>query len=339
MATGLQRIRAALADERLDHVPICPILHIMGAHMLGQPIGRYATDAAFMAECVLHAYRTFHYDGLQLSLGVATEAEAMGCKTFQPEDGLPIVIWPVLQEPADLAHLRLPDVRRDGRLPLFAEAISLLRDEVGSEAWIVAMIRGPLLMASQLRGVENILIDTIDRLAWVQDLLELTTAVGIRFGRLLIEAGAHAIAIGEATCSPDFISPAFYRQNVCPHHQKLVAGLHEAGCEATVMHICGQAQPIVADVTGTGSDVMDIDYQVDPVEALASAGTRMTVRGNIDPVNVLLFGTPQAVEQHVDAIMSRLGGRGRFILGSGCDVPPDTPVANIEALVRAGRRY
>jgi uroporphyrinogen-III decarboxylase len=49
---------------------------------------------------------------------------------------------------------------------------------------------------------------------------------------------------------------------VCPHHQKLVAGLHEAGCEATVMHICGQAQPIVADVAGTGCDVMDVDCRV-----------------------------------------------------------------------------
>jgi uroporphyrinogen decarboxylase len=65
----------------------------------------------------------------------------------------------------------------------------------------------------------------------------------------------------------------------------------------------------------------------------------MTMRGNIDPVNVLLFGTPEDVEQHVDAIMSKLAGRGRFILGSGCDVPSDTPTANIEALVRAGRRY
>lgn len=337
--TGLERVRAALAAKSSDHVPICPILHIMGARLLGRPISHYATDAGFMAECVLHAYRLFGYDGLQLSLGVATEAEAMGSQTEQPEDGLPVVVSPFLKQPRDLAKLRFPDVERAGRLPLFAEAVSRVSAAIGDEAWVVAMVRGPLLMASQLRGVESMLIDLLERPQWAQELFAFTTEVGIAFGRLLIEAGAHAIAIGEATCSPDFISPNIYRHQVRRHHRRLVEGLHEAGCETTIMHICGQTRAIISDVASTNTDVMDIDHQVNPAEAWELAGAHMSVRGNIDPVNVLLFGTPEMVEQHVQEVMREMAGRGRFILGSGCDVPPDTPPANIEALVRAGRRF
>ena len=84
---------------------------------------------------------------------------------------------------------------------------------------------------------------------------------------------------------------------------------------------------------------MDIDWQVDPVRALELAGPHMALRGNIDPVSVLLDGTPELVEQRVEELLTRVAGRGRLLLSSGCDVPPNTPPDNIRALVRAGRRF
>ncbi|NLD44719.1 MAG: methyltransferase/corrinoid binding protein, partial [Chloroflexi bacterium] len=108
------------------------------------------------------------------------------------------------------------------------------------------------------------------------------------------------------------------------------------GAEAVVMHICGRALPLVPDVAALGCDVMDIDAPVDPAAALAASG-RMALRGNIDPAGVLLYGTPELVEEKVRAALAAAGRQGRFILSSGCDVPPDTPPENIAALVRAAR--
>jgi len=339
MTTGLDRVRAVLDGRRPDGVPIVPILHTMAAHLAGVLIGEYAADPVIMADCVVRAYRRFGYDGVQLSLGVAAEAEALGAGTLQPEDGLPVVTRPLLQDTVDLSRLALPDVTRDGRLGLFAQATRRVVQAVGAEAWVIATIRGPLLMATQLRGVEQMLIDLIERPAWCADLLAFTTEVGIAYGRYLMQQGAHAIAIGEATCSPDFISPRMYRQHVLAYHSRLVGALHEAGEVTTIMHICGHALPLVSDVAGIGCDVMDIDSQVDPARALSAAGERMVLRGNIEPSDVLLYGDPNLVAQRVEAVMVAVAGRGRLILGSGCDVPPDTPAGNIEALVRTGRRY
>lgn len=81
----------------------------MGTRLLGVPICRYATDPMIMVESVLTAYRRFGYDGVQLSLGVATEAGEIGSKVHQPEDGLPVVVEPALKSPADLAHLKVPN--------------------------------------------------------------------------------------------------------------------------------------------------------------------------------------------------------------------------------------
>ena len=338
MPTGLERVRAALRGEPVDHTPIAPILHAMGARLIGVPIGRYASDAAVMARAITAAYGRFGYDGVQLSLGVAAEAEALGAPTAQPEDGLPVVTRPLLEEPADLSRLTVPDVARAGRLGLLAEAVSRVVGAIGREAWVVATLRGPLLMATQLRGVEQFLVDLLERPDWCEDLLRLTTQVGAAYGRVLVGAGAHAIAIGEATSSPDFIAPRLFRERILPHHTALIAALHAAGAEATVMHICGRALPIVGDVAAAGCDVMDIDSQVDPGAAGRVAGD-MALRGNIEPAGVLLYGTPALVDERVREALAAAGGNPRFILGSGCDVPPDTPPEHIEALVRAGRRY
>jgi len=183
----------------------------MGTRLLGVPIRHYATDAAIMAESVLTAYRRFGYDGLQLSLGVATEAGELGSSVHQPEDGLPVVVEPALESPGDLARLEVPNPWQAGRMALFLEAVERAVQAVGEEAWIVAGIRGPFLMGSQLRGVESLLMDLIDQPDWTGELLTFTTEVGLAFGRALIEVGAHAISIGEATCSPDFINPVMYR--------------------------------------------------------------------------------------------------------------------------------
>lgn len=338
MSDGLDRVRAVLGGGVPDRVPIVPILHTMGARLIGVSIGAYATDAALMARAVLAPHQRFGYDGVQLSLGVATEAEALGAPVVQPPDGLPVVVGPLLEAPEDLARLRVPDPARDGRLPLFAEAVSRAAGAVGGVAWVVATIRGPLLMATQLRGVERTLLDLIDRPGWCTELLQFTTEVAIACGRYLAGTGCHAVAIGEATCSPDFISPAMYRAFVRAHHERLVAALHDAGIETTVMHICGRSLPVVGDIASTGCDVMDIDAQVDPVAALDAAGERMVLRGNVDPAALLRYGEPAEVHSAVDVLMARMAGRGRFILGSGCDVPPDTPPRNVDALVRAGRR-
>jgi len=54
--------------------------------------------------------------------------------------------------------------------------------------------------------------------------------------------------------------------------------------------------------------------------------------GNVDPVNSLLMGTTEQVEADTLRSLSK-GGRSRFILMSGCGIPPKTPMENIEAMV------
>lgn len=334
--TGLERVTAVLSGTPPDRLPIVPILHTGLATICGVPLGRFFTEARTMARTLVEGYRRFGYDGIQLTLGVTGEAEALGAAVEQPPDGSPVLKQHLLSDPGALASLRDHDAARGGRMPLFFDAVEEVVRTVGHEAFVLATLRGPLLIASQLRGVEDILVDLIERPEVAEEILEFTSDVVFRVARALLPSGAHALILGEATCSPNFISPDLYRRLVLPQHRRLVSRLREAGWRHVGLHICGNILPIVEDLVSTGVGFFDVDYQVPAARALEAAGARVALRGNLDPASVFRFGSEELVATQAAGLRDAVAG-GRWIAGSGCDIPPGTPACNLDALVRTLR--
>lgn len=59
------------------------------------------------------------------------------------------------------------------------------------------------------------------------------------------------------------------------------------------------------------------------------------VFGNIDPSAVFRHGTPDEVKAKMHALLERLGRYPNYIPSSGCDIPPGTPSANVQAFFEA----
>ncbi|MBN1419212.1 MAG: uroporphyrinogen decarboxylase family protein [Planctomycetes bacterium] len=334
--TGLDRVIRVLSSEALDPPPVLPILHTGLAAIAGIPLGRYFTDAEAMAAAIVDGYRRFGYDGVQLSLGVTGEAEALGARVEQPPDRSPILREHLLADPAALDSLRRRDPAAGGRMPLFFDAVERTARAIGREAFVLATMRGPFVIGAQLRGIEPILIDLIEDPRRVAEVLAFATDVAIDLAHALRGRGAHGILLGEATCSPNFIAPSMYRQQVVLHHARLVRALHEMGWRFVGLHICGNIVPIIEDILWTGVDFFDVDFQVPAANAVARAAGRVALRGNLDPSADLRFGTPDRVRTRTEALRREVVG-ARWIISSGCDIPPGTPAETIAACVEAAR--
>jgi len=63
------------------------------------------------------------------------------------------------------------------------------------------------------------------------------------------------------------------------------------------------------------------------------------VLGNLDSVGQLRYGTPESVRENTLALLERCAGYGNFIISSGCDIPPQTPLTNIDAFFAAVRDF
>ena len=57
--------------------------------------------------------------------------------------------------------------------------------------------------------------------------------------------------------------------------------------------------------------------------------------GNVDPVSMFKEGTPEMMYDYTSQLLRDMAKYPNFVLSSGCDTPPHTPLKNINAFFKA----
>jgi uroporphyrinogen decarboxylase len=337
--TSPERVHRVLAGEMPDRVPVLLQNFQNTAWLAGMNMGEFCRSGELMAEAQLSAWERLGHDVIDLENGTAALAEALGCEVEYPDDEPPRVTRPALKSLDDLDSLKSIDPARDGHLPELLRATGLVRRGVGQRACIVGEAdQGPFDLASLLLGMEAWLVALVtpELHAGAHSLLEFCAQQALIYARAQSEAGADFVEVGDALASPDVCSPRLYRRFAFPYEQRLAKGLSAVGIPL-VLHICGNATSIIADMGSTGAAMLEIDYKID--HKRARAATSAVLVGDVDPSGVMALGTPDDVEQRCRATIEALGSNGRFILSPGCTLPATTPFENSAAMVEAARRH
>jgi uroporphyrinogen decarboxylase len=90
--------------------------------------------------------------------------------------------------------------------------------------------------------------------------------------------------------------------------------------------------------TGTnGIDTLDPPPlgDVELEDAKRRIGKQLFIKGNLDPVNILLHGTPGQVYDNALRCIAIGAPAGGYILSSACSIPPHAPPENILMLAAA----
>jgi len=214
------------------------------------------------------------------------------------------------------------------------EAIRLMREKVGRSVPVMGWVEGALAQAGDLRGTSALLTDLVDRPAWVEELLERCVEVETLFARMQVEAGADIVGLGDALASQ--VSPRMYRQYALPYERRIFEAVRSAGALGR-LHICGNTNRILPDMVTCGADIIDLDWMVDWRLAHETFSGGAVFCGNVDPVAVMLQGTPDAVYRGVRECLQT--GDDRCISAAGCEIPTGTPPENLHAQTRALRNF
>lgn len=324
------RMQHRLNGEPVDRPPNFDIFMTYAAHFIGQPLSAYYRDHRVLVEANLAMVEAFGVDIVQAISDPYREAADFGLAVEFPEDGLPLNREPLLAEPGDLLKLAPPDPHSGPRMSDRLAALRSFREQVGGEIPIMGWVEGALAEAADLRGVSNLLLDLAMQPDWVDDLLAVCVEVAVDFARAQIEAGADIIGLGDAIASQ--ISPAMYRRFALPYEKRIFDAVHEMGALCR-LHICGNTSHLIDGMVESGADIIDLDWMVDLGAAAATYGDRVSFCGNFDPVAVMLQGTPDDVYQATAACVQMAGPRG--FSAAGCEIPDQTPEANLQAQARA----
>jgi len=331
-----ERVLKALALQKSDRVPVVPFIITFAAKYAGFKFINYAKDSSILAKSQIAMARRFGIDAVYVDSDPVIEIEAMGAEIRYPEDESPMASRPAVRRSSDMQSLKMPDPEKDGRLPVWLDAIRILKEEVGDEFGVFGSLNAPFQAAAQLLGMTETCMYLYRNPGLVYEVLDLTTEVILSFMKAEIEAGADAIVLGDAISSPTVISPKHFGQFSFPNIQRVIS--QARGRVPFILHICGDATRIIDKMVETGARYLEVDSYVDLAQVRKKHGNSVGIIGNISP-NLLLTGNAEAVEQSCREAIEAAGLTGAYILGSGCELPKNTPHTNLDTMVKAAEKY
>jgi uroporphyrinogen-III decarboxylase len=267
-----------------------------------------------------------------VEFGMAIEPSAFGSRIRFWPDRTPDQL-PALRRIEDVDSMAPVNPATDGLMPLALRRYRKYRDRIFDAGYIIPMVaaRGPLCIASYLRGVSEFLMDLADAPESAHKLLALTTRAAIDW----LQAQAEAIGPGvEGILLLDdlvgFLSLRAYREFAHPY-LKQICDAFPAGW-VRVYHNDANVRPFLAELPDTGFDVLNWSPKVPVREARERTGGRLCLMGNVPPLEIGVRGTPEMVMESAAQVVS--AGPG-LILSMGGGVSPGTPRENLLALVQA----
>jgi uroporphyrinogen decarboxylase len=190
-----------------------------------------------------------------------------------------------------------------------------------------------------LRGMEALLMDMIERPAFVDALMDRILEYNLAVIDHMLQFPVDCIYFGDDWGQQHglIMGPRLWRRFIAPRMAEMYARVKAAG-RFVMQHSCGDVQQIFPDLIAMGLDifntfqpeVMDVDW------CKHEYGRDLTFYGGISTQQVLPRIAPADVAPHVREMIARLGTDGGYIVAPTHaiprDVPPETIVAFIEAV-------
>lgn len=290
-----------------------------------QPIDRFDLDAAILFSDIL------------------TVPDAMGLGLYFAAGEGPKFERP-LQTETDINALQVPDM---DKLRYVFDTVASIRKILDGRVPLIGFSGSPFTLACYMiegggskdwRQVKTMLYSRPELL---HHILSIMSKAVTEYLNTQIEHGAQAVQIFD-TWGGTLSYDAFQKFSLA-YIKQIIAGLkreHEGKKIPVIVFTKGGGQwlELLAD---SGADALGLDWTTDIGHARTKVGDKVALQGNLDPF--ALFGTPEAIRQEVERILTAYGhGSGHvFNLGHGINqfTNPEHAKLLIDTVHELSRQY
>ena len=198
--------------------------------------------------------------------------------------------------------------------------------------------------AWQIRGYEQFLLDTIERPAWAQCLLDRLAEQNMHQAVAFARAGVDLIQCGDDVANQNamMFAPDTWRTMMHSRWAEIWAAVKAAHPATRIKyHSDGNILAIVDDLVDAGLDILNPVQPecLDADEIHRRYAGRLSFDGCIGTQSTMPFGTPDDVRARVKEVVDKFGQDGGLILAPTHVLEPEVPLANIDAFADACREY
>lgn len=334
--TPMERTLALSKGKEVDRLPCNPVVANGVARVLGCKISEFNTNAKTIADAQIASYRKFGYDGVRIFTDLFSWAEAMGAEITFPEDNTADLKKPAINDISEISKLKPANPYKDGRLPIHIDAMKYLIDELGDEVPCTGVITGPFTNIFFLIGVEKMFKLFFKCPEAVHKICEVSLETCINYAQAVIDEGLTP-TISEPMSSCTIINPKHFREFGKPYIKKLVEFIKSKGKPVTI-HICGKTEKIWEDIVEMGVDGFSVDNVIDLKYCKDQIGNKVKILGHVDPSSIMYSGTTEEVRKAVIKCVQQAWDTPKgYVIMSGCGLPIETPLKNIQAMMDAAR--
>jgi uroporphyrinogen decarboxylase len=239
--------------------------------------------------------------------------------------------WPI-REPEDLKRYRWPDDSSwyDGIPAVLAAARDRFRYyslgfSLYERAWT-------------MRGMDALLMDMVERPAFVEEFLDAIVEHNLREVRRALSFDIDAVYFGDdyGMQTGLIMGLGHWRRFFRPRLERMFGAVRAAG-KKVILHSCGRVEELFDDLVEIGLNVFN-PFQPEVMnvyELIPRYRGRLAFHGGMSVQKVLPFGTAEEVRRETRRLLEAGSGGGLVFSPSHAvpyDVPPENLVAMVEVL-------
>ena len=361
-----QRVLKAKRFEAADRIPVIPVLaHRYLIPKVGVRFRDYYADPEVMLRTQILAQKWL-FENIRTDAHDITgpwtaawtdfqntfEAGSLGCSVIFPEDDIPWVGDPWVRSESDLRTLEGFDYVHTGinlRQIEFRRRMMEVADKYpvrfqggpvfypGENPSFTRTCDGIFGIAGDLMEQTELFTAVLERPDFVRELLRIIADKVIAY--LDYCWNEEKLSHRDFAWSEDLavsLSARSFREVVLPENKRL-----RSQFDGTVsFHMCGNTNHLLEIFRDelTIDEFIGFGYQVDLDRVASVMGGRVVLVGNVNPM-LIRSGRPAEVREAARLVIEKLGPHRGLILQDGSNIPPGSPIENINALMEASEAY
>ncbi len=372
-----KRCEMQRAFRKPDRVPVTPLIDLWyWLPRIGKTFAEYFSSARAMLECQLLGHKWI-FENVKCDLyrilvspvfSYVAEAGTFGAAIEFRDNDIPWVKKHSIETEDDLAALERTDPINTGlhgrELAMREEMVKIageyeIRFSDGVKTGIADKIAvdysnfsyasgiagigvagrtiGPMLVANDLRGAENMMTDLLLNPEFAKRILATITDKIIQwvaYTKELLGEPTEGVFVGDDGAAN--LSPDLYRTFLLPCHKRIkerFGGYTTFHADARTEHIL----PIIAEELGI-DDYSGFGYLNNREQIAKLFGGKAVLCGNLNPMN-LESGDRTSILEECRNALENFKDLGGYFLKDGDNIPPRTPLENINFMYEAAVEY
>lgn len=312
------------------NVPVMPIMTHPGIELINKKVIDAVKDGDVHYQAVMALRKRFPLSVASTTImDLSVEAEAFGADIVFDDNEVPTISGRLLTSAADVEALQIPTLDAK-RVPEYLKANRLAAAEL--DVPLFGGCIGPFSLAGRLYDMTELMMAMYIEPDTANLLLDKCTQFILEYCKQIKASGSAGVVMAEPAAGLLSNDDCFTYSSLFV--KRIIDELQDDNF-VVMLHNCGNTGQCTKAMIDTGAAALHFGNKIDMAQVLAEVPSDIVVSGNIDPVEVMKFGTPQQVADAAKSLLALAEKHNNFILSTGCDVPPETPFENIESLFNA----